>query len=86
MFQLEEKIWFWALCVIPAIIIIYLVLQLWKRHTQKKFADKALLKRLSPNRSVFKSVLKLVIICLAFAALAIALVNPKVGTKLETVK
>ncbi|QDO93043.1 VWA domain-containing protein [Formosa sediminum] len=86
MFQLEEKIWFWALGVIPVIIIIYLVLQLWKRHTQKKFADKALLKRLSPNRSVFKSVLKLVVMCLAFAALAIALVNPKVGTKLETVK
>jgi len=86
MFQLEEKIWFWALCAVPVIIIIYLMLQLWKRHTQKKFADKALLKRLSPNRSVFKSVLKLVIICLAFASLAIALVNPKVGTKLETVK
>ncbi|CDF81096.1 BatB [Formosa agariphila KMM 3901] len=86
MFQLEEKIWFWALCVVPVIIVIYLMLQLWKRHAQKKFADKALLKRLSPNRSVFKSVLKLVIICLAFASLAIALVNPKVGTKLETVK
>ncbi|WP_159021984.1 VWA domain-containing protein [Formosa sp. L2A11] len=86
MFQLEEKIWFWALCVIPVIIIIYSVLQIWKRHTQKKFADKALLKRLSPNRSVFKSVLKVVVLCLAFASLAIALVNPKVGTKLETVK
>src|SRR5690606_9474724 len=47
---------------------------------------KKLLKRLSPNQSLFKSILKLVVICLAIASLAIALVNPKIGTKLETVK
>ncbi|HLV13611.1 MAG TPA: VWA domain-containing protein [Xanthomarina sp.] len=86
MYQLEEKIWFWVLAVIPVIILFFLVLQLWKRQTQKKFADKELLKRLSPNQSLFKSILKLSIICLAIASLSIALVNPKVGTKLETVK
>lgn len=86
MYQLEEEIWFWVLAVIPVIIGFFLVLQLWKRHTQKKFADKQLLKRLSPNQSLFKSVLKLLVICLAIASLSIALVNPKVGTKLETVK
>jgi Ca-activated chloride channel family protein len=86
MYQLEEKIWFWVLAVIPVIILFFLVLQLWKRHAQKKFADKQLLKRLSPNQSLFKSILKLTVICLAIAALAIALVNPKIGTKLETIK
>jgi Ca-activated chloride channel family protein len=45
-----------------------------------------LLKRLSPNTSLFKSVLKIIVLCLAFACLAIALVNPKIGTKLETIK
>ncbi|MDX1316226.1 MAG: VWA domain-containing protein, partial [Xanthomarina gelatinilytica] len=58
----------------------------WKRHAQKKFANKKLLKRLSPNQSLFKSILKLTVICLAIASLSIALVNPKIGTKLETVK
>ena len=86
MYQLEEKIWFWVLAVIPVIILLFLVLQLWKRHAQNKFADKKLLKRLSPNQSLFKSILKLIILCLAIASLAIALVNPKIGTKLETVK
>ncbi|MFV0565933.1 MAG: vWA domain-containing protein [Flavobacteriaceae bacterium] len=86
MYQLEEKIWFWVLGIIPIMVVLFLVLQLWKRSTQKKFADKALLKRLSPNTSWFKSALKLVVLSLAFACLAIALVNPKVGTKLETVK
>jgi len=86
MFQLEEKIWFWALLIIPVIVVFFLLLLLWKKQTQKKFADKALLKRLSPNQSVFKSVLKIIVLSLAFASLAIALVNPKIGTKLETVK
>ncbi|HAI18941.1 MAG TPA: BatB protein, partial [Xanthomarina gelatinilytica] len=78
--------WFWVLAVIPVIILFFLVLQIWKRHAQKKFANKKLLKRLSPNQSLFKSILKLTVICLAIASLSIALVNPKIGTKLETVK
>jgi Ca-activated chloride channel family protein len=86
MYQLEEKIWFWVLAVIPIIILFFLMLQIWKHKAQNKFADKKLLKRLSPNTSLFKSVLKLIVLCLAFACLAIALVNPKIGTKFETVK
>lgn len=86
MYQLEEKIWFWVLAIIPVIVLFFLVLQIWKHKTQQKFANKALLKKLSPNKSLFKPVLKVIIWCLAFASLAIALVNPKVGTKLETVK
>lgn len=86
MYQLEEKIWFWLLLVIPVIIVCFLVLQVWKRYAQNKFIDKALLKRLSPNRSLFKPVLKVCVLCLALASISIAMVNPKIGTKLETVK
>ena|SRR5690606_22341453 len=86
MYQLEEKIWFWVLGVIPFIILIFLLLQFWRYRAQNKFANKELLNRLSPNKSLFKAVLKIVVLCLAFASLAIALVNPKIGTKLETVK
>jgi Ca-activated chloride channel family protein len=85
-YQLEDKIWFWTLIIIPVIIVLFLIVQLWKRHAQRKFASEQLLKRLSPNRSVFKSILKLVVLSLAFACLSIAMVNPKIGTKLETVK
>ncbi|WP_405574146.1 vWA domain-containing protein [Winogradskyella sp. Asnod2-B02-A] len=86
MFRLDENIWFWTLLVIPVIILMFLLLQFWRRSTQKKFADSALLKRLSPNQSLFKSVLKVFVLCSAFACLSIALVNPKIGTKLETVR
>jgi len=86
MYQLEEKIWFWLLLVIPAITLIFVILQIWKSKKQKKFATKKLLDKLSPDKSLFKSVLKLLVLSLAFAFLTIALVNPKIGTKLETVK
>ncbi|WP_452224874.1 vWA domain-containing protein [Lacinutrix chionoecetis] len=84
--QLEEKIWFWALLIIPVVLVLFLALQFWKRRTQNKFANRAILKRLSPNKSLFKPVLKIVVLCLAFASLTMALVNPKIGSKLETVK
>lgn len=86
MFQLEEKIWFWTLLIIPGLVILFMILQLWKRKAQNKFANQKLLKRLSPNKSRSKSILKLLILCLAFGSLSLALVNPKIGTKLETVK
>lgn len=86
MFRLDEKIWFWTLLVIPVIILLFVVLQIWRRSVQKKFADYNLLKRLSPNQSLFKSVLKVLVLCAAFACLSLALVNPKIGTKLETVR
>lgn len=84
--QLEEKIWFWLLLIIPIIIVFFIVLQLWKRYAQNKFISKQMLKKLSPNKSLFKPILKLIVLCLAFVCLITALVNPKIGTKLETVK
>lgn len=86
MYQLDEKIWFWLLLILPFIWILFLVRQYWKRSAQSKFADKHLLAKLAPNRSLFKSVLKVAVLSAAFFFLIIALVNPKIGTKLETVK
>ncbi|MBT8254448.1 MAG: VWA domain-containing protein [Flavobacteriaceae bacterium] len=86
MYQLEEKIWFWALIIIPVILIIYGILLLWRNRTQRRFAESHLLDRLSPSRSLFKSTLKVLMLVMAFGCLTLAMVNPKIGTKLETVK
>jgi len=84
--MLEEKKYFYLLIIIPIVVLIFILMQLWKRNAQRKFANKQLLERLSPTKSTFKPILKLVIWCLAIGALVVALVNPKIGTKLETVK
>lgn len=86
MFILEEKYYLWYLLLIPVLIILFLLVLVWRKKMQRKFADKGLFAQLSPNTSTFKSVLKLITISLGIACLIIALVNPKFGTKLETVK
>lgn len=86
MFQLEEDIWFWLLLIQLGMLLLFLWTQLWKKRTKRKFSDLKLLKRLSPNQSLFKSVLKFITLSLGFICLIIALVNPKIGTSLQTVK
>lgn len=86
MYQLEQPIYFYLLFIIPVIVVLFLLVLVWKKTVQKRFVNKELLKKLSPNRSLFKSILKVLVLCLAIACLSFALVNPKIGTKLETVK
>lgn len=86
MFRLDENIWFWTLLILPVLALIFIMVQLWRKSVQRKFADRHLLQKLAPNQSLFKGVLKLLVLCAGFACLSIALVNPKVGTKLETVR
>ena len=85
MFQLEEDIWFWLLFLVLGMVVLFFWTALWKRKTKRLYASAELLKRLSPDQSRFKGVLKLVVLAMAVVCFCIALVNPKVGTKLETV-
>ena len=86
MYRIEEPIYFYFLAIIPIMIVVFLLVLWWKKNTQRKFSDIALLQKLAPNSSTFKSVLKLVLFLLGIAFLIISLVNPKIGTKLKTVK
>jgi Ca-activated chloride channel family protein len=86
MYELEEKWYLYFLIVIPVMAMLFLYIQFWKRKKQREFGDLELIKKLSPEKSVFKPVLKLVVILLGLACLIIGLVNPKIGTKMETVK
>ncbi|MGB5190575.1 VWA domain-containing protein [Robiginitalea sp.] len=86
MIQLDEKAYLYLLGVIPVLLVLFLLHQLWKRRVQRKFADPKLLKDLAPDRSMFKPQVKLVLLLMALTFLTMGLVNPKMGTKLETVK
>jgi Ca-activated chloride channel family protein len=84
--QIDEKIYLYFLAVIPIIVILFLVNLYWKRKKQREFGDVELVKKLSPEKSVFKPVLKITVLLLALASLIIGLANPKIGSKMETVK
>ncbi len=84
--ELDEKKYLYLLIILPILVSIFLYNQYWKKKKQQEFGDLDLIKKLSPYKSVFKPVLKFVVICLAILALIIGLVNPKIGTKVENVK
>jgi Ca-activated chloride channel homolog len=86
MYQLEEKIWFWLLVIIPIVLLVFLSVQVWKKKAQKRFASEKLLLRLAPNKSKFKSALRFVVFVFVVLFASVAMVNPKIGTKFETVK
>lgn len=86
MYELEEKGYFYLLLVIPAMVLLFIYLLYWKRKKQTEFADADLIKKLSPEKSFFKPILKFTLILLGIICLIIGLVNPKIGTKMETVK
>ncbi len=86
MYQLEETKYLLFLAIIPVMVLGFVLLQVWRNKAQRRFADRSLLGRLSPDRSSFKGVLKLLLVSLGITFLSVGLVNPKIGTKLETVK
>lgn len=86
MYELEEKGYLYLLFILPFLVVLFLYIQIWKRKKQKEFGDLDLIKKLSPEKSIFKPALKIGFVLLGLACLIIALVNPKMGTKVEKVK
>lgn len=84
--ELDEKKYLYLLFILPIVVLVFLINLYWKRKKQREFGDLDLVKKLSPESSVFKPVLKLVLLLLALLGLILGLVNPKIGTKMETVK
>ena len=86
MYQLEETKYFYYLAIVAVLLLLFILVAFWKRKKQKFFADHNLLQKLSPETSPFKSILKMLVVGLALISLVFALVNPKMGTKMKTIK
>ena len=84
--ELDEKKYLYLLFILPILALIFLYNLYWKRKKQQQFGDLELIKKLSPEKSIFKPILKLIVFLLALTCIIIALVNPKIGTKAETIK
>ena len=84
MYELENISWSWLFLLIILIAILFIFDRVWKTKTQKLFFLKPNLERLSPNISSLKPIIKTFIILIGTSMLIIAMVNPKIGTKIET--
>ena len=85
MYQLEETYYLYFLAIIPVVLLLFFGVQLWKRRAQKRFAQNEALEKLSPLKSNIKPLLKIIIFCLALAFLVGALVNPRMGSRMEEI-
>ncbi|MBS4041474.1 MAG: VWA domain-containing protein [Flavobacteriales bacterium] len=86
MFELDEPKYLLTLALIPIFGALFFLHIWWKKKEQQKFATAFLFEKLVPNYSNGKIWIKFTLWILAIVFLAIALVNPKIGTKMETIK
>lgn len=84
--ELDESKYLYLLFILPIVAVFFLLNLYWKRKKQREFGDLDLVKKLSPESSVFKPALKLIFMLLALTGIIFGLVNPKIGTKMEKVK
>jgi len=87
MWGFDTPSYFYLLLLIPLIIGIYVWNTAWKKSKINEFGTGNYLKRLAPEASTTsKPLIKMVLMAVMAFALVFALVNPKFGTKIETVK
>ncbi|MEH0008374.1 MAG: VWA domain-containing protein [Flavobacteriales bacterium] len=85
MYEWDKPEYFILLAALPILFLGYWLLDTWKRRKRRKFAEPALLRPLLPDVSSRKYWLKAFLMLWVFAALSIAMVNPRVGTQLKTI-
>ena len=85
MYQIDAYHYIYLLGILPLVWLLYTLVGSWKRKL-RSICKSCIVKRVGPNRSRFKPTLKLILFSLALALMVFGLMNPKIGTQLETVK
>ena len=86
MIQYEQSQYFYLLLLIPLMVLGYVLFSLWKKRVLKSLASAKMMDHIAPERSSFKGWLKQILFWLGWAFICLGLVNPQIGTELETVK
>lgn len=86
MWELDNTYYLYALLIIPVLIGIFIWNSVWKRNSIKRFGSGNFLSKLAPDASTSKPALKAILLIVSVFFIIIGLVNPKIGTKLETIK
>lgn len=87
MWEVDTAYYFYLLLLVPLVIAVYLWNISWKKKKIAEFGSGNYLKSLAPDASTTsKPLIKMILFATAVFMLVIALVNPKFGTKIETVK
>lgn len=76
----------WGLLLVPVISIIYIMVIRLKNKSIAKYSDQKLIPYVIPGISTTRAVLKFLFLRFGLAFLIIAIIDPKVGTKMQEVE
>ncbi len=86
MLKFAEPIFFYWLLLIPVFILIFSLMLSWKKRALNRFGEYSLIRKLAPDTSKNKLIVKFFLLMLAYIFLIIALANPQIGSKLEKIE
>jgi Ca-activated chloride channel family protein len=86
MFHFEQPYYFYLFLCIPVLIALFVAITMHNNKLREHFGALIGLERLAPNISRLKGPLKFGIMMLATAFLVVAMANPRMGNKTQSVK
>lgn len=86
MFHFEQASYFYLLLCIPVLIALFVAITMHNNKLREHFGALIGLERLAPNISRLKGPLKFGLIMFALAFLIVAMANPRMGNKTQSVK
>jgi len=87
MIQFQHKEFFWAYLLLLFFIFLYQLYKGWRKRALKQFGDATLINgQLVKHRSESRPALKFLLLLFALFFLVSGIIDPKVGSKVETVK
>ncbi len=84
LFQFKTPEYLWLLLLIPLLLGLYLLSLYLKKKTLKKFGDKELIQKLTPDYSKYRILFKYIVLLTASAFLIVALARPQSVSKVKT--
>lgn len=86
MYELDDTSYFYLLAAAVLLAMLFAYNSFWKRRAWRRFGNPEMVRKLAPERSAVKPVLRFVFMCMALVSITVALVNPRIGTRTETIK
>jgi Ca-activated chloride channel family protein len=86
MFRFSHPEFLYALGIIPAFVLLFVIYRIRKRSALKKMGDVMLIEKLAPYSSGIRQNIKLILFLLANASIILAAAGPQMGSRLEEVK
>ncbi len=86
MLRFAHPEYLYALLILPFLISIYVWSRQARKRSLRKIGNPELIQQLMPSAGKYKRRIKFGLLLIALALLIMALANPQIGTKLETIK